>query len=152
MAGTLEPRKWQAFVIDAFELLLKRDLVASLVIVGKQGWMVETLVERMGYHPELDKRLFWFESISDEQLEAACVSSACLIAASCCEGFCLPLFEAAQHKLPIIPRDIPVVREVAGSTLFSSTPQSLNNCHSHLSSGLTFTPTTSIHGLTPCRG
>src|SRR5699024_532058 len=30
------------------------------------------------------------------------------------EGFGLPLIEAAQHKLPIIARDIPVFREVAG--------------------------------------
>jgi len=30
------------------------------------------------------------------------------------EGFGLPLIEAAQRKLPIIARDIPVFREVAG--------------------------------------
>jgi glycosyltransferase involved in cell wall biosynthesis len=38
----------------------------------------------------------------------------CLIAASEAEGFGLPLIEAAQHGLPIIARDIPVFREVAG--------------------------------------
>ena len=37
-----------------------------------------------------------------------------MIAASEGEGFGLPLIEAAQHKLPIIARDIPVFREVAG--------------------------------------
>jgi glycosyltransferase involved in cell wall biosynthesis len=37
-----------------------------------------------------------------------------LIAASEYEGFGLPLIEAAQHKLPIVARDIPVFREVAG--------------------------------------
>ncbi|MGI0013055.1 MAG: glycosyltransferase, partial [Nitrososphaera sp.] len=31
------------------------------------------------------------------------------------EGFGLPLIEAAQHKLPIVARDIPVFREVAGA-------------------------------------
>jgi glycosyltransferase involved in cell wall biosynthesis len=34
------------------------------------------------------------------------------------EGFGLPLIEAAQHKLPIIARDIPVFREVAGEYAF----------------------------------
>src|SRR5690606_7426170 len=42
-------------------------------------------------------------------------SSTCLIAASVNEGFGLPLIEAARHGLPIIARDIPVFREVAGN-------------------------------------
>jgi len=37
-----------------------------------------------------------------------------LIAASFDKGFSLSLIEAAEHKLPITARDIPVFREVAG--------------------------------------
>jgi glycosyltransferase involved in cell wall biosynthesis len=37
-----------------------------------------------------------------------------LIAASDGEGFGLPLIEAARRHVPIIARDIPVFREVAG--------------------------------------
>lgn len=51
---------------------------------------------------------------SDEYLEKVYVASVCLIAASEGEGFGLPLIEAAQHKLPIIARDISVFREVGG--------------------------------------
>ena len=58
MAATLEPRKGQAFFLDAFVLLWKRGMNASVVIVGKQGWMVVTLVVRVRYHPKLNKRLF----------------------------------------------------------------------------------------------
>jgi len=59
-------------------------------------------------------RLFWLKGISDEYLEKVYGASSCLIAASEGEGFGLPLIEAAQYKLPIIARDIPVFREVAG--------------------------------------
>jgi glycosyltransferase involved in cell wall biosynthesis len=38
----------------------------------------------------------------------------CLIAASYAEGFGLPLVEAAQYKLPLLVRDIPVFLEIAG--------------------------------------
>ena len=76
--------------------------------------MVEELVERLHHHPELGERLFWLGGISDEYLEKVYSSSSCLIAASEGEGFGLPLIEAAQHKLPIIARDIPVFRETAG--------------------------------------
>lgn len=46
-----------------------------------------------------------------------------MIAASYGEGFGLPLIEAAKHNLPIIARDIPVFREVAGNcaTFFKGT-------------------------------
>lgn len=114
MVGTLEPRKGHAQVLDAFEYLWQSDADSNLVIVGKQGWMVESLVDRLRSHQELGKRLFWLEGISDEYLEKVYAASTCLIAASYGEGFGLPLIEAAQHKLPIIARDIPVFREVAG--------------------------------------
>ena len=118
MVGTIEPRKMHDQALTAFEQLWAQGLDINLVIVGKQGWMVETLIELLKTHPELNKRLFWLEAISDEYLEKIYETSTCLIAASEGEGFGLPLIEAAQHKLPIIARDIPVFREVAGEYAF----------------------------------
>lgn len=112
--GTLEPRKCHDQILAAFELLWEQGVSVNLVIVGKEGWLVESLVESLRNHPELDKHLFWLEGISDEYLEKVYTASTCLIAGSAGEGFGLPLIEAAQHKLPIIARDIPVFREVAG--------------------------------------
>lgn len=130
--GTIEPRKGQAQTLSAFELLWMQGVDVNLVFVGKQGWMVEGLVERLRNHAELGKRLFWLEGISDEYLEKAYAASTCLIAASEGEGFGLPLIEAAQHKLPIIARDIPVFREVAGEHAFyfknAEDPQVITQC------------------------
>lgn len=114
MVGTLEPRKGHAQVLEAFEQLWQSGQGVNLVILGKQGWMVESLVQRILSHNQLNKKLFWLEGISDEYLEKVYAVSTCLIAASEGEGFGLPLIEAAHHKLPIIARDIPVFREVAG--------------------------------------
>lgn len=118
MVSTIEPRKGHAQTLEACEQLWNEGIDVNLVFVGKQGWMVETLVERLRTHPELGKRLFWLEGISDEYLEKVYAASTCLIAASYGEGFGLPLIEAAKHKLPIIARDIPVFREVAGEHAF----------------------------------
>ena len=112
--GTVEPRKGQSQILGAFDLLWNQGVDVNLVIVGKQGWLVDSLVRDIRQHSELGKRLFWLEGISDEYLEKVYAASTCLIAASYGEGFGLPLVEAAQHKLPIIARDIPVFREVAG--------------------------------------
>jgi len=123
MVGTIEPRKGYLQTIEAFSQLWNDGNDVSLVIVGREGWKdlsddmrrdIPTTIDRLRTHPELNKRLFWLEGISDEYLEKVYAASTCLIAASYGEGFGLPLIEAAQHKLPIIARDIPVFREVAG--------------------------------------
>jgi glycosyltransferase involved in cell wall biosynthesis len=114
IVSTIEPRKAHAQVLEAFETLWSDGVDVNLVIVGKQGWMVDDLCEKLRNHVELNQRLFWLEEISDEYLEKVYAASTCLIAASYGEGFGLPLIESAQHGLPILARDIPVFREVVG--------------------------------------
>lgn len=114
MVGTLEPRKGHAQVIAAFEQLWQQGININLVLVGKQGWQVDSLVTHLKQHPLASKTLHWLEGISDEFLEKIYANSTCLIAASYGEGFGLPLIEAAQHHISILARDIPVFREVAG--------------------------------------
>lgn len=116
--GTLEPRKAQGQVLDAFELLWRDGIEANLVVVGKEGWRVGQLAARLRNHPRNGERLFWLDGISDEYLEKVYRAATCLIAASEGEGFGLPLIEAAQRSLPIVARDIPVFREVAGEHAF----------------------------------
>jgi glycosyltransferase involved in cell wall biosynthesis/predicted SAM-dependent methyltransferase len=127
MVGTIEPRKGYLQTLEAFSQLWVEGLQINLVIVGKEGWKglsedmrrtIPVILKRLRHHPELGKRMFWLEDVSDEYLEKIYTASTCLIAASEGEGFGLPLIEAAQHKLPIIARDIPVFREVAGEHAF----------------------------------
>jgi glycosyltransferase involved in cell wall biosynthesis len=116
MVGTLEPRKGHQQVLDAFEILWNDNIDVNLVIVGKEGWMVESLIHQINTHPKLHQNLFWLQSISDEYLEKIYAASTALLAASYGEGFGLPLIEAARRNLPIIARDIPVFREVTENT------------------------------------
>jgi glycosyltransferase involved in cell wall biosynthesis len=116
--GTLEPRKGHLQTLAAFELLWAQHIDVNLVIVGKKGWMVDALAERINSHVEQGKRLFWLDGISDEYLENIYKASACLVSASEGEGFGLPLIEAAKQGIPILARDLPVFREVAGEHAF----------------------------------
>jgi len=128
MVGTLEPRKDHLGTLEAFELLWSQNENLNLVIVGKQGWMVDKLVQKIEHHPQLNKKLFWLNGISDEFLEKIYSSCQCLIAASKGEGFGLPIIEAAQRNLPVFARDITVFREVAGPNAYffkGSSTQSL---------------------------
>lgn len=130
MVGTIEPRKGHLQTLKAFDILWKQNCNINLVIVGKAGWLVEETVSFIKNHSQYNKKLFWFDSISDEFLEKLYTASSALIAASEAEGFGLPLIEAAKHSLPIIARDIPVFKEVATSYAYyfanTSSPQELS--------------------------
>lgn len=127
MVGTIEPRKGHLQTLAAFEQLWSDGEQVNLVIVGNEGWKplpaaerrtIPQTVERIAHHPELGKRLFWLKGIDDAMLQQVYRASAGLLASSEGEGFGLPLIEAAHFGLPIIARDIPVFREVAGDAAF----------------------------------
>lgn len=114
MVGTLEPRKGHAQALEAFETLWRDGCEVNLVIVGKRGWKVADLAEKLSSHPQAGRRLFWVEGASDEFLQEIYAACRCLLMASYAEGFGLPLIEAAKNNLPILARDIPIFHEVAG--------------------------------------
>ncbi|WP_160288681.1 glycosyltransferase [Pseudomonas knackmussii] len=118
MVGTVEPRKGYRQTMAAFDTLWKQGMDVGLVIVGKQGWEVDVLAKDISDHPEQGRRLLWLSGVSDEYLESIYASVSCLLMASEGEGFGLPLIEAAKHELPIVVRDLPVFREVAGEYAF----------------------------------
>src|SRR4029077_1577723 len=108
------PRKGHRQVVAAFEQLWREGIELDLVIVGKKGWMVDDLASMLHAHPEAGRHLFWVQDASDAMLDRVYARARLLVAASLGEGFGLPLVEAARHGLPIVARDLPVFREVAG--------------------------------------
>jgi len=114
MVGTVEPRKGHAQTLSACDILWREGTDFNLVIVGKQGWQVDELANRLHQHPEHNHRLFWLQGISDEYLDRIYAAATGCLMASEGEGFGLPLIEAARHGLPLLARDLPVFREVAG--------------------------------------
>ena len=127
MVGTIEPRKGYQQVLQACDRLWAQGRVFNLVIVGSEGWVglpdaqrrdIPEVVRCLREHPYSGQRLFWLAGLSDEGLTYVYCHSSALLAASWGEGFGLPLIEAARHGLPLIVRDLPVFREVAGSQAY----------------------------------
>jgi glycosyltransferase involved in cell wall biosynthesis len=124
MVGTIEPRKGHLQALEAFEQLWAAGVDVNLVIVGREGWKplpdadrrtLPRIMERLRGSPELGKRLLWLDGIDDDALQQVYLASTCLLFPSEGEGFGLPLIEAAHHGLPLLARDLPVFREVAGA-------------------------------------
>lgn len=135
--GTLEPRKNLMQALLAFEDLWTRQIDVNWVLVGREGWTqlpadqrqdILALVQKIQTHPELNKRLFWLNDLPDASLARLYAHSDCLLCPSLGEGLGLPLLEAARHQLPLLLRDLPVFREVAGehaSYFKANTPEEL---------------------------
>jgi len=129
--GTLEPRKNFAQTLKAFELLWSQKIEVSWVLVGREGWTgqpdlqrqdILALIECLESHPEKGRRLYWMNELHDDQLAQLYAHADCLLNASLGEGLGLPLLEAARYGLPLLLRDLPVFKEVAGknATYFSA--------------------------------
>ena len=110
--STIEPRKNHAYLLDAFDILWRSGCSSKLVIVGRVGWMVSQLVDRIQSHPQFNKKLFMFNSLDDSELVYCYQQSTALIFPSVIEGFGLPIIEALHYRLPVIASDIAVHREI----------------------------------------
>ena len=115
MVGVMDPHKGHIQTIHAFEQLWGNNIDVNLIIVGKEGALQPHIGQMIRRHAEYGYRLHWYGFVDDDVLSLLYDNCTALLAASFSEGFGLPLIEAAHHKLPIIARDIPVFREVAGS-------------------------------------
>jgi glycosyltransferase involved in cell wall biosynthesis len=116
MVGTIEPRKNQKTVVDAYAAASRKKKLPPLVIVGRRGWGSNDLYEQLqsGVFPGIHL----ISNASDEELEWCFTHASLYLFPSLHEGFGLPILEAALRKIPMVLSDIPVFREAGGSSLF----------------------------------
>jgi glycosyltransferase involved in cell wall biosynthesis len=100
--------------VEELEMLWKQGEQTSLVIVGREEGVQTQLREAIENSPFYGERLFWLKDVDDEELSVLYKQAKCVLAPSMAEGFGLPLIEAAIHGRPLLCRDLPVFREVAG--------------------------------------
>ena len=107
-------RKGHEQTLKAFEALWVAGVDANYVIVGNPGYGTDGLMKRLRNHPERGKRLHWFEDCDDAVLARLYATADGVLVPSEAEGFGLPLIEAIHHDRPLLCRDLPVFRELAG--------------------------------------
>lgn len=113
--GTIEPRKGYAQALAAFDELWASGEAFEWVIVGRPGWHMQALIERLREHPQAGRRLHWIEDADDRVLNAMYRRCDVLLMPSQGEGFGLPVAEAGWSGLGLLLRDLPVFHEVAGN-------------------------------------
>jgi glycosyltransferase involved in cell wall biosynthesis len=102
--GTVEPRKNQERIVEAFELLEQRgerdDL--ALAVVGRQGWQAEVVADRLRSDAARASGVYWLEGVGDAELAALYAGARLVLAPSYSEGFGLTAVEAARARVPVV--------------------------------------------------
>jgi glycosyltransferase involved in cell wall biosynthesis len=119
--GTVELRKGHDDLLDGFEKLWSEGIQLALVIVGRRGWKVQQVIDRIQRHALLNKLLFWFNNADDAALHCLYRHAEAVVLASKAEGYGLPVAEGAWFGRPLLLRDLPIFQEIAqeGATYFS---------------------------------
>ena len=110
--STLEPRKNHAYLLDVFDRLWEDGYDVTLNIVGRVGWMVDDLIERIQTHKNYNKKLFHWDNLNDEELNYCYKNSKMLLFSSFAEGFGLAIIESLANNLAVLASDIAVHREI----------------------------------------
>lgn len=114
MVSTIEPRKMYDKTLEQFEVIWETRDDINLIIVGKKGWRVDELMKKFNTHPKRMTNLFHLTSVCDAELNFLYKNCDLFLFASEVEGFGLGLIEAGRFGTPLLLRDIPVFREIAG--------------------------------------
>ncbi|MFT9179517.1 MAG: glycosyltransferase family 1 protein [Zymomonas mobilis] len=114
--STIEPRKNHLLLLNIWRNLvtLYGDKTPYLVLVGRRGWENENIIDMLDRCPAMQKRVFEFSHLGDDQMQLWLKQSRALLMPSFAEGYGLPIAEAISLGVPVICSDIAAHREVGG--------------------------------------
>ncbi|WP_019930371.1 MSMEG_0565 family glycosyltransferase [Nocardia sp. BMG111209] len=150
--GGIEPRKGSLDLLESFAILAREHPDLSLVFAGG-----ETLFDYRDYRARFDTRAtelglnpIVLGPVPHPDLPALMAAATVLPFLSTKEGFGLAAMEALAAGIPVVARDLPVLREVFGDTVeyAANAPAAA----AAMSRALHRDPVRIIHGRTVARG
>lgn len=123
--GGIEPRKGSLDLLEAFAMTRRRRPDLRLVLAGG-----ETLFDYRDYRRDFERRAAELHLdhevlgvVDDADLPSLVAQASVLGFVSTKEGFGLAAMEALAAGVPVVARDLPVLREVLGDTVtYASSP------------------------------
>ena len=117
IVSTIEPRKNHDYLLDVFDELWVNGLDIVLCIVGKDIGTSDKTVKKIKKHDQLNKKLFMFNNLNDDEVLYCYKNSKALLLPSIAEGFGLPIVESLSLSLPVLASNIAVFHEIAGESI-----------------------------------
>ncbi len=126
--GTLQPRKNIVRLIEAFSRisssLINNPL--SLIIVGKKGWMYESILEAPKKF-NITNKVKFLEFVSNEDLPFLYQNAECFVLPSLYEGFGLPVLEAMKYGCPCVISNVSSLPEAGGDAALYFDPNNASD-------------------------
>jgi glycosyltransferase involved in cell wall biosynthesis len=118
LVSTIEPRKGHRMIYDAWVKLLEAGIPQrarfKLVFAGREGWMVDDLMQDLRHDPRVADTLVLLTDASDATLAALYRDAAFCLCPSRYEGYGLPLIEAFLRGKAVLASTGGAVPEVVG--------------------------------------
>jgi alpha-1,3-rhamnosyl/mannosyltransferase len=111
--STLEPRKNQARLIEAWESLRRAGFPGPLVLVGRDGWRMKPILARIASSPHA-RDVRRLTDADDRDLVALYGAATMTAFPSLSEGFGYPLLESMACGTPCVISDHPSLLELSG--------------------------------------
>lgn len=124
--GTIQPRKNLLSLIEAYERLkLQLKDVPKMVIVGRKGWLYESLFARIS-ELGLSTDIIFTGFVPDEELPFLFDGAALFAYLSLLEGFGRPPLEAMACGVPVVASNSTAIPEVVGDAGITVSPTDID--------------------------
>jgi glycosyltransferase involved in cell wall biosynthesis len=121
--GTIEPRKNLSRLLRAFQLLRANGRsAASLVIVGRKGWLYDSIFAEI-LAAGLQDAVIFTGHVSDDDLSGLYSMARAFVYPSLYEGFGLPCIEAMACGCPVVTSNRGALLEVTGQAAVHADPE-----------------------------
>lgn len=129
--GTLQPRKNIINLILGFEKFVKNNPEYKLFLVGKKGWLYDSLFELVNQHRLTNKVIFKGYLEEEEKINILRLSQA-LVMPGFYEGFGMPILEAFASGIPVIASNSGALPEIGKNACLYFDPLSSSDLSSKL--------------------
>lgn len=124
--GTLQPRKNIENLIDVFNQIHKSVDNLSLVIIGKKGWLYNSIFQKVN-DLNLTSKVIFTDFIPQEDLPPIISGSKLYVLPSLYEGFGIPVIEAQACGVPVVVSNTSSLPEVVGDSGLLVDPLSIES-------------------------
>ncbi len=133
--GQIQPRKNLIRLLDAFELLHKKNPDLQLVIAGGHGWLQAEINQKITASPAANN-IIQLGRVSDELLPALYWHAEVFCYVSLYEGFGMPMLEAMASGCPVVTANNSCLPEVAGNAAVLVDAQNVTSIESGIAEAM----------------
>lgn len=134
--GTIQPRKNIIKLAGAYKLLLSKYPRLKLVIVGKKGWLFESIFEWLDPYIK-ERRILYLDYLKDKEIALLYQNALVFVLPSLYEGFGLTVVEAMACGCPVAVSNVTSLPEIAGGQALLFDPNSQADIAEKIASLLT---------------